>query len=459
LLLQLQTALLGWEAGEAGHTAKAAALARFGKLFQVYPSLPLELVTQVAGQLPQAERQHIVRTVSQADILITSPDKVQLLLALLAQQQPSIFRAAAGQGQRAAVLDPLLACLHLEHVVHGVLQRGSRGYATHHAAVDAGVAQLRVLQLLGADLDLLCMDKGSGLPVTPIVLACTSLASGYDHGPLPGEQQQQPPLLQQDLIMGHNREGCLLNKHGNFRSLIKRRLEVAELLVNSGASLAFRPSTPVMPSALGLAASAGLYPLLECVLPPTLKALGDQSQVAPNKRQLSLAIGFAARAGNVRCLRLLLGAAAGGPASKEARAALSHTTGIFRLYAMKLLLAEGVPVNGRVLGVTAPLHAFISSFCSTKHSVVSLEQSDIHWDLLTSAMSWHLNQCVTSSRLKQLLSRTSNQPPTPRGTVLTSILFLALPGTCRRWRRPCLTCCCPRGRMSTCGGTRDSRRP
>jgi hypothetical protein len=97
LLLQLQTALLGWEAGAAGDGGKAAALDRFRDLLYSKSMVPAGLLGMVDEELNPAEQRHIVRTVLQTDTLIISPDKLQQLLGLLAQQQPSIFRAGAAR--------------------------------------------------------------------------------------------------------------------------------------------------------------------------------------------------------------------------------------------------------------------------------------------------------------------------------------------------------------------------
>jgi hypothetical protein len=392
LLLQLQTALLGWEAGAAGDVRTAAALQGLLALLDVETTLPPELVGKAVTKLLPAEREHIVSVLVQTNALTTSTGGLEQLLGLLAAQQPTIFMAA-GQGQRAAVLDPLLACQHLQYVVHSLLQRDSRGYAMHHAAIDAGPVQLRVLQMLGADLNMMYIDKRLVFPVpaTPLVLACTSVGEVDACEPHTQEQQEvqqeEPPWLHQRrqqqlaLMMSPHREGRLLDKGGNYTDLIQRRLEVVQLLVETGASLAIK-GTPSMQSALSAAARAGLYPLLDYVLPSTLAALGDESELPPNKRQLSLAIRYAARAGNVRCLRLLMGAAAGGPASEEAKAALCHMVSSAEghasaLEATKLLLAEGVPVNGHVhmcclglLSITTPLHALMSR-SSNQYSLVS----------------------------------------------------------------------------------------
>jgi hypothetical protein len=364
LLLQLQTALLGWEADAAGEAAKAAALARFGQLLQVDFSLSVQLINQVAEQLRPEERRHIINTVLQTDILITRPDKLEQLVGLLSAQQPSIFRAAAGQGQRAAVLNPLLACLHLQYVVQSLLQRASTGYAMHYAAADAGAAQLRVLQMLGADLDLVVVFEQDGRPVhtTPIALACWLEAGVSDSGLATGQQEQQGVEGKADMLTGDSGEAYVLEE-GNYTELVQRRLGVVKLLVETGASLILR-ATGGTRSALSAAAVSGLYPVVEYLLPPTLAALGDQSGMHPIKREVSQAIMDAARGSNVRCLRLLLAAAAGGPASEEANAALCHMAGALAhsdddLAGLKLLLAEGVPVNGRLLGTTAPLHALM----------------------------------------------------------------------------------------------------
>jgi hypothetical protein len=179
-------------------------------------------------------------------------NRVEQLLSLLAQQQPSIFRAA-GQWQRAAVLDPLLACLHLQYVVHGVLQRGSRGYAMHVAAVDAGAVQLRVLQMLGADLDLAyTKQEGTSPPIqtTPLMMACTSVGGAGRCGPptvgqqesqLQQQEQWQPhSVLMENLKWGKSREPDVAGEGGSYTAIVQRRLGVVKLLVEAGASLTFR---------------------------------------------------------------------------------------------------------------------------------------------------------------------------------------------------------------------------
>jgi hypothetical protein len=360
VLLQLQTALLGWEAGSAGATGKAVALARFLNLLYVDPIVPVEVLGMVAGALGSAERLHLLRAAMQTTIQLTNPEHVEHLLGLLTEQQPSIFRPAAGQGQRAALLDPLLACLHLQYVVHSLLQQGSRGYAMHRAAVDAGPVQLRVLQWLGADLDLAIKGESMGTPVTPLIMACSSAGGLGECGMSSCQQRpQQASELLQRFMMGKNREGCLFDDEGNYTELAQRREGVVRLLVEAGATLNFK-KTGRFPSPLSSAAFSGLLPVLECIVQPTLAALGDESRVPPSKRELSRAIQCAARGGNVNCLRLLLGAAAGGPASEEAKAALCSMAGALNQDAMKVLLEAGVPVNGRVQGGNAPLHTLVS---------------------------------------------------------------------------------------------------
>jgi hypothetical protein len=108
-----------------------------------------------------------------------------------------------------------------------------------------------------------------------------------------------------------------------------------------------------------VAMSAGLHPLVEYLLQPTLAARGDQSGVPLHDRVLTQGIKHSARRGNIRVLRLLLGAAAGGPASEEAKAALCSLAGSSDLPGMQLLLAEGVPPDGRSSGAAASLHTLM----------------------------------------------------------------------------------------------------
>jgi hypothetical protein len=161
------------------------------------------------------------------------------------------------------------------------------------------------------------------------------------------------------ITTGKNREAYMRGKDGNYSELVQRRVGVVKVLVEAGASLLFNLG-PMAKSALTLAAFSGLYPVLECVLRPTLAALGDESAVAPHMRELSLAIQKAACGGNMRCLQLLLGPAARGPAFDEAKAALCTMVASLDLDSTKILLRAGVPVNGLLQGVTAPLHMLMN---------------------------------------------------------------------------------------------------
>jgi hypothetical protein len=184
VVLQLQTALLSWEARGSGHAAKAAA---FDHLLALLEIDPVSQAAQASHQLVPAEAQHILSVLSTTQQLVAAPSKVELLLGLLAAQQPSIFRAA-GQGERAAVLDPLLACLHLQHVTRTLLQPDGWGYAMHWAAAYFAVSQLSILRLLGADLDL-AAEAPTGEEVTPLLIACTADSNPQYRGLDPWVQQ------------------------------------------------------------------------------------------------------------------------------------------------------------------------------------------------------------------------------------------------------------------------------
>jgi ankyrin repeat protein len=203
------------------------------------------------------------------------------------------------------------------------------------------------------------------------MMACSSGVE-VDEGGMSSSQQQQQgeeeqameritSALMRSMLLNKSREVDFFDEEGSYTQLLQRRVGVVKLLVEEGATLAVKAAASKRPSSpLSLAANAGLLPVVECLVQPTLAALSDQSGVPPSKRELSQAIQYAARGGHVRCLRVLLHAAAGGPESEEAKAALCAMVGALNQDAIELLLMVDVPVNGRVQGGNGPVHALFS---------------------------------------------------------------------------------------------------
>jgi hypothetical protein len=243
------------------------------------------------------------------------------------------------------VLDVLLAGLHLECVVRAVLQPANGRYAMHMAAEAGAVTQLRVLQMLGADLDLPSLDSQTKLSITPLIAACCVLPGHPGHGSICWNHQQQQQQ-QREVLM----------EQGDYKELVQRRLEVVQLLVGAGALVNHtQQAGSNMVSALSAASFAGLYWVVEYLLPHAKAAAGDESRLGLGDRVLFMPIYQASAGGSGRCLRLLI-AAGGGPGVEEARMVLFMHTGILTIDAMKLLLDNGVPVNAPLKG-RALVHA------------------------------------------------------------------------------------------------------
>jgi hypothetical protein len=368
LLLHLQAGVLRWEARQAGQAGKISVFDRFltglASAVESEPKLKLEAAQSKNGNSLWAKTKD----------LASSPNKVQQLLGLLAEQQPSIFRAASGQGQRAAVLDPLLACLHLQCVVEASKNPVNGRFAMHRAAEAGAVTQLRVLELLGADLDLPSLDPGMNFTMTPLMAACCVLPGQPGYGTVCWEQQQQQLKTESGMPA---RQQCreVLMEQEEYNSLAGRRLEVVQRLLSAGASFAHVASNKEYKSSmLALAAFAGLHRVVEYLLPLAKIAAGDESKLTPCNRLLAAPIEQACLAGNVRCLRLLL-AAADGPRAKEALSRLIYTASACEVDAVKLLLEEGVPVNGCLQHKT-PLLSFVTG--TGKKPQVRCMQVDAH---------------------------------------------------------------------------------
>jgi hypothetical protein len=351
LQLLLLTGLLCYEARQAGHAVKADAFDCF--LTLVIGGSGLWLQAQ-GPHVRRADAEHLRSVISTTSRLVTAPQKLPRLLGLLAQQQPSIFRAAAGQGQRAAVLDPLLACLHLQCVVYTLLCPGPLGYAMHFAARNLAVAQLRVLQGLGADLSMMYISA-SGMGMTPLIEACNSqinkgtYASGL-------QQAQHLELFQQH---GKDREAAVLTGDGSYTPCVKLVLEAVKVLVDGGADVAARqPGRGT--TVLTAAGASGMWPVEEYLIPLAMKASQEKADSPPEQHVLFTGILTAAGAGHARCLHLLV-AAAGGPTADVCVAALCRTASRSLPLALQLLLAEGVPINGQLGAVGTPLHAFLQA--------------------------------------------------------------------------------------------------
>jgi hypothetical protein len=452
LVLWLQTGLLRWEAAQVGDLRKAAAFTRLLELLQIGDLsteglLPGPNCPRNQAVLETRHRTNVLNTTWQ---LLQDASQVEKLIGLLALQQPSIFRAA-GKGQRAAVLDPLLATIHLEFVANTLVEPAGGRWAMHAAAAAGAVAQLRVLQLLGADLDLPSMDyhHWTGVPYTPLMMACSCVPGqmnvrfGLQATPeqlqqqqqqLQQQLQQQRQQLQQQLEEGEGTEGAssstsssstaggalgadaavstnlaasgslyqwyqqqlqyeqqllaqqqqqqpaampkgkhepfLLTASGKLKRVLVRRLEAVKVLVEAGVNVNYVANARAAPqvSALTLAADAGLYPIVELLLPHCKAAAPDLSALAADQRLLSGPLQRACLTGNVRTLKMLI-AATGGPSSSEAVANLCLMAVALDLDAVKMMLAEGVPVNKRVDRGVAPLHAFVCT--TTKGTEVS----------------------------------------------------------------------------------------
>jgi hypothetical protein len=208
--------------------------------------------------------------------------------------------------------------------------------------------------------------------MTPLMMACSEGVE-VDEGGMSSSQQQQQQgeeeqameritsVLIHSMMMGKNREVDLFDEEGSYTQLLQRRVGVVKLLVENGATLAVKATARELPSSpLSLAANAGLLPVVQYLVQPTLAALGDVSRVPPHQRELSQAIQYAARSGHMRCLRVLLNATMGATASEEAKAALCTMVGDLNEDAIQVLLLMGVPVNGRVQGGNGPVHTLFS---------------------------------------------------------------------------------------------------
>jgi hypothetical protein len=363
LLLQLQTGLLGWEARKGGEEGKAAAFDSFLELLH----LETDSVTiggQAGGGPQPAEEQHILKVMGTTQQIISTPEQVEQLLGLLAVQQPSVFRAAAGEGQRAAMLHPLLACLHLECVVRAVIQPGSKGYAMHVAAWMGFVAQLRVLQMLGADLDLSYTLEG--VPYTPLRMACCNipylgdvgLPSSYRRRSHKQQQQEQRQEAATSTLMCQGSVMCDLELDSMCTEELQQQVAVLMMLTNS-AGFSTVELQRQQPSILATAAYAGLHPVVQFLLPHAKATLSYERQLPADKHMLSRATQRASSIGNRQHLRLLM-TAAGGPASEDAKAALCLAMLSMDLAAMEVLLKEErVSVDCVVEGDATALNAFL----------------------------------------------------------------------------------------------------
>jgi hypothetical protein len=479
LVLWLQTGLLRWEAAQAGDLRKAEAFTRLLELLQIGNLSTEGLLPGPGCPRSQAvlEARHKTNVLNTTWQLLQDATQVEKLVGLLALQQPSIFRAAA-KGQRAAVLDPLSATIHLEFVANTLVEPVGGRWAMHAAAAAGALVQMHVLQMLGADLDLPSLDyhHWSGVPYTPLMMACSCLPGQLNcrfslqapteqqqQQPQPAEQQQQQPqqaehqqqqqppqkqeqqqqqqqrrqqqqkdkgedqsktagasssststagaapsgdaagdsdgagismwqwyqqqlqqqiqyeqqlLQQQPRLQPANPKGkyepFLLTASGKFKKVLLARLEVVKFLVKAGVNVNYVANTRAAPqvSALTLAADAGLYPVVELLLPHCKAAAPDLSALAADQQLLSGPLQRACLTGNVKTLKLLV-AATGGPSSPEAVANLCLMAVALDLEAVKLMLAEGVPVNKRVDRGVAPLHAFV---CTTSKG------SEVGWD-------------------------------------------------------------------------------
>lgn len=361
LSLQLQTALLSHEACSSGQVSKAAAFDQFLGLLQVDA---VSWIDAAADQLEASEAQHILSVLSTTQQLVAAPSKVEQLLGLLAVQQPSIFRAASSN-ERAAVLDQLRACLHLQHVMTTLLQPKDRGYAMHWAAEFAAVVQLRILQMLGADLSL-AVRNTIGDWVTPLLMACTTghgpqncaLSPSEHELPLPADQYQEPwrvfQQVEEDLSSG--------TAVATYIALPDRKLRAVQLLVEAGAAAA----DPIpglqrgryLRLLLAGAACSGLAPVVEYLLPRAVQAAPEQAHLPLGERLLTDAIFSASLGGDARCLSMLVGAS-GGPESQECVAALLRLVDNLEGPGLGMLLAEGVPINQRLRGWAPPLQVFL----------------------------------------------------------------------------------------------------
>lgn len=267
----LQTALLSHEARSSGQVSKAAAFDQFLGLLQVDV---VSWVEAAGAQLDATEAQHVMSVLSTTQQLVADPNKVEQLLGLLAVQQPSIFRAASSR-ERAAVLEPLRACLHLRHVVTTLLQAVEKVYAMHWAATYAAVAQLRILQMLGADLSLAAQNS-AGESISPLLLACMRHNGPQDRGLNPSEQELPPTdqcmetwrvfqQFEEDLRSG--------TADGTYIALPDRKLQAVQLLLEAGADVG--APMPCLQTLLGQAACSGLEHVVEYLLPRALQAAPD----------------------------------------------------------------------------------------------------------------------------------------------------------------------------------------